>query len=83
MYNNTAYQHAYSTGGETSAALIEYVLRPLGNVRLFFLFILAFSMMSNNVFNLYSIGISMQLFGKGTAMIPRFCWTFLATIVMM
>ncbi|PVH80777.1 hypothetical protein DL98DRAFT_588105 [Cadophora sp. DSE1049] len=39
-------------------------------------------MMSNNVSNLYSIGISMQLFGKWPSKLPRFVYTFLSVVVM-
>jgi purine-cytosine permease-like protein len=82
LWQNAEWMAAYTNAGETTAGLIEYVLRPLGDVRFFFLFILAFSMMSNNVFNLYSVSISMQLFGKYPAMIPRFVYTFLITVIM-
>jgi purine-cytosine permease-like protein len=39
-------------------------------------------MISNNVFNFYSISISMQLFGNFTIHVPRYVWSFLAAIVM-
>lgn len=60
---------------------IEFSLRPLGNVRYFFLFILMWSMIANNVFNLYSVGISMQLFGRWAQRTPRYIWTFLGSLV--
>ncbi|RYO66291.1 hypothetical protein AA0116_g1874 [Alternaria tenuissima] len=37
--------------------------------------------MSNNVFNLYSIDFSMQLFGTWPAKLPRFIYTFLSVVV--
>lgn len=82
LWTNAEWAQAFTDADETSAGLIEFVLRPLGNVRFFFLFILAFSMMSNNVFNLYSVSISMQLFGKYPAKAPRFVYTFLITVIM-
>jgi len=38
---------------------ILYSLESLGNVRYFFVFIMAISTLNNNIFNLYSISISM------------------------
>lgn len=83
LWSNVEWATAFAETDGSSAALIEIALRPLGNVRYFFLFVLAFSMMSNNVFNLYSIGISMQLFGKWPSKLPRFMYTFLSVVVMM
>jgi purine-cytosine permease-like protein len=59
---------------------VEIVLRPLGNVRYFFIFILAWSMISNCVFNYYSVSITTQLFGNRSLAIPRYVYT-LATMV--
>ena len=39
-------------------------------------------MVNNNVFNYYSISISMQLFGRWSSLVPRFCWTIVALIAM-
>jgi len=39
------------------------------------------SVIANNVFNLYSIGISMQLFGRWAQWVPRYIWTFLGSLV--
>lgn len=62
-------------------ASIGTVLSSLGNARFFFMFLLAWSLISNNVFNLYSISISAQLLGNWAFKIPRFIWTFLASVL--
>lgn len=60
---------------------ILYSLESLGNVRYFFVFIMAISTLNNNIFNLYSISISMQLFGKWTTYVPRMIWNLVGAIV--
>lgn len=61
---------------------IEVIFRPLGNVRYFFLFIFASSMISNNVFNYYSISITTQVFGSKAALLPRYVYTLIACAIM-
>jgi purine-cytosine permease-like protein len=56
-------------------------LEGLGNARYFFVFLLGWSLVSNNVFNLYSIGISAQLFGDWAIKVPRILWTLCASIL--
>lgn len=73
---------AFEDSSGTSADFIEIAFRHLGNVRYFFLFILAWSMINNNIFNYYSISISMQLFGAWSVKVPRFFYTILALVVM-
>jgi len=65
---------------ESTPALVEIICRPLGGVRYFFIFVLGWTMVANNVFNLYSIGISMQVFGPTWQKVPRYFYTFLASI---
>jgi purine-cytosine permease-like protein len=59
LWSNAEWAAALADSDGSSATLIEFVPRPLESVRYFFLFVLAINMISNNVFNLYSIGISM------------------------
>lgn len=80
MYNNPTWMDAWDTYGSTSA-VAEVVCEPLGGVRYFFIFILAWTMVANNVFNLYSIGISMQVFGEAWQKVPRYFYTFIASVV--
>lgn len=42
---------------------------------------MAVSTINNNVFNLYSISISMQLLGPWTTYVPRIVWNLAGTIV--
>ena len=65
---------------ESTPALVEIICRPLRGVRYFFIFVLGWTMVANKVFNLYSIGISMQVFGPTWQNVPRFFFTFLASI---
>ncbi|KAF8852366.1 hypothetical protein BDZ45DRAFT_600052 [Acephala macrosclerotiorum] len=61
---------------------VEIVLRPLGSVRYFFIFVFAWSLISNNVFNYYSISITTQIFGSKALLLPRYVYTLLACIIM-
>lgn len=56
-------------------------LAAVGNAKYFFVFLLAWSLISNNVFNLYSIGLSAQLFGDWAIKVPRIFWTLCASIL--
>ncbi|KAJ7581387.1 cytosine-purine permease [Mycena floridula] len=65
-----------STGG-----LLAQVLSPWGGFGKFILFILAFSVIANNVPNTYSAGLSIQALGRPFALVPRFIWTFLVFVI--
>lgn len=80
LYSNPDWMDAWNNYGSVSA-VVEIVCRPLGDVRYFFIFVLAWTMVANNVFNLYSIGISMQVFGSRWQKVPRYFYTFLASII--
>ncbi|KAH8900737.1 hypothetical protein GQ53DRAFT_632575 [Thozetella sp. PMI_491] len=54
---------------------------PIGSARFFFVFLLGWSLISNNIFNLYSIGLSVPLLGDWAIRIPRFVWTLLGSIL--
>ncbi|RDW65311.1 hypothetical protein BP5796_10003 [Coleophoma crateriformis] len=81
LWTNEAWAAEWDANG-TVPGLVEVVLRPLGPVRYFFIFILAWSMISNNVFNYYSVSITMQLFGKGALRVPRYVYTLLTMVIM-
>ncbi|KEQ78734.1 hypothetical protein M438DRAFT_285059 [Aureobasidium pullulans EXF-150] len=81
LLNNADWAEYYEANGESAPALILYSLESLGNVRYFFVFIMAISTLNNNIFNLYSISISMQLFGKWTTYVPRMIWNLVGAIV--
>lgn len=72
------YQTGYdasSTGGLLGAVLITH----LGTFGKFCLVILALSIIANNCPNLYSVGLTVQVFGRWTQSVPRFIWTGVAT----
>lgn len=63
------------TGGLLGAVLLPHV----GTFGKFCLVILALSIIANNCPNLYSVGLTVQIFGRWTQRIPRFIWTGVAT----
>ncbi|KAF2091733.1 cytosine-purine permease [Saccharata proteae CBS 121410] len=81
ILNNNADWMAIYEVSESTTDIMNYSMEYLGNVRYFFIFILAWSMISNNILNLYSISISMALFGDWTEKIPRFVWAFFASVL--
>ena len=71
---NTAYED-HGLGG-----LIREVLHPLGWSK-FSLVMLTFSILGNNIANLYSSGLAMQLLGHYFHAVPRFFWSLIVAIV--
>ncbi|KAJ7241711.1 cytosine-purine permease [Mycena haematopus] len=70
---NEAYTDAFASGG--TGALLGQVLSPWKGGGKFILFLLAFSVIANNVPNTYSAALSIQALGRPFAKIPRFFWT--------
>jgi NCS1 nucleoside transporter family len=68
---------ASGTGGLLAAVLFDK-LHGFGK---FCLVILALSIIANNCPNIYSVSLTMQVLGRWTQKIPRFIWTFIATLV--
>ncbi|KAI5204379.1 purine-cytosine permease [Aureobasidium subglaciale] len=64
-----------STGGLLGAVLIPH----LGGFGKFCLVILALSIIANNCPNIYSVGLTVQVFGKWIQRLPRFILTLVAT----
>jgi purine-cytosine permease-like protein len=64
-----------STGGLIGAVLIPQT----GNFGRFCLVILALSIIANNCPNIYSVGLTVQVFGKWVQRVPRFFLTLVAT----
>ncbi|KAL8923071.1 MAG: hypothetical protein Q9172_003281 [Xanthocarpia lactea] len=74
----------YAIGYETShigGLLAEVLFPPLGRFGHFCLVILALSIIANNCPNIYSVSLSLQVLGRWTQAVPRFIWTFIATLV--
>jgi NCS1 nucleoside transporter family len=64
-----------STGGLLGAVLVTH----LGGFGKFCLVILALSIIANNCPNIYSVGLTVQVFGKWIQRLPRFVLTAIAT----
>ncbi|KAH8680570.1 permease for cytosine/purines, uracil, thiamine, allantoin-domain-containing protein [Xylariales sp. PMI_506] len=69
------------TYDESVPKFLALAFENLGNARYFFVFLLGWSIIANNMCNLYSIGISAQLLGGWAIKVPRFLWTFLASVL--
>jgi len=79
-----SYDPDYITGYNDSGigGLLAAVLVPsLGKFGNFCLVVLALSIIANNCPNIYSVSLSLQLLARWTQRVPRFLWTFLATLV--
>ena len=72
------YADSYTDHG--LGGLIREIYHPLGWSK-FALVILMFSVMGNNIANIYSSGLSLQLLGHHFHAVPRFIWSFLVTLV--
>ncbi len=68
---------ANQSGGGTLVAL---ALHPLGDLGSFLLIVLALGMVANNIPNDYSLGLSMQVLGRGFHRIQRPVWTVLGAL---
>lgn len=66
---------ASATGGLLAAVLFP----PLGTFGKFCLVILALSIIANNCPNIYSVALTVQVFGRWTQKIPRFILTAIGT----
>ena len=78
--NNADYSAGYNNAG--IGGLLAAVLVPsLGRFGQFCLVILALSIIANNCPNIYSVSLSLQVLARWTQMVPRFLWTFIATLV--
>ncbi|KAL8760576.1 MAG: hypothetical protein Q9184_003247 [Pyrenodesmia sp. 2 TL-2023] len=83
--------NSYARGYEEShvgGLLAAVLFPPLGRFGQFCLIVLALSIIAqadieeqNNCPNIYSVGLSLQVLGRWTQAVPRFIWTFIATLV--
>ncbi len=74
---------ALSTGfaGEDGPALLAAALRPMHGLGSFLLALLALSIIANNIPNDYSLGLSMQVLGRGFQKVNRAVWTLIGAVV--
>ncbi|KAK4694860.1 hypothetical protein P7C71_g2793, partial [Lecanoromycetidae sp. Uapishka_2] len=77
---DTSYSDGYSQSG-IGGLLAAVLFPPLGRFGQFCLIILALSIIANNCPNIYSVTFSLQLMARWTQAVPRFIWTFIATLV--
>ncbi|KAL8766146.1 MAG: hypothetical protein Q9209_006986 [Squamulea sp. 1 TL-2023] len=69
------------TNSHIGGLLAEVLFPPLGRFGQFCLVVLALSIIANNCPNMYSVSLSLQVLGRRTQAVPRFIWTFVATLV--
>ncbi|EKG13192.1 Permease cytosine/purines uracil thiamine allantoin [Macrophomina phaseolina MS6] len=72
------YQAGYDSAG-TGGLLAAVLFPPLGGFGKFCLVILALSIIANNCPNIYSIALTVQVFGRWAQAVPRPIWTLLGT----
>lgn len=61
--------------------LLAFALTPLGGIGKVLVFLLALSIIANNIPNDYSLGLSVQVVGRWWQRVPRYLWTLLGAIV--
>jgi len=62
-------------------ALLTDVVHPLGGFGTFILALLALSVIANNIPNDYSLGLSVQVFGRPFQRVPRYVWTLIGAVI--
>ncbi|KAF9995448.1 hypothetical protein BGZ79_010859 [Entomortierella chlamydospora] len=81
LINNPAWNAIYEDGNAGLGSVLGESLSSLGGFGKFLVFILALSVVSNNVPNTYSAALSIQTLGKPFQRIPRFIWTVLVAVI--
>ena len=64
-----------------SGALMADVVNPLAGLGKVVLVLLALSVIANNIPNDYSLGLSVQVFGKTFQRVPRWVWTLIGAVI--
>lgn len=72
---NTAFNNG-SVGG-----LLAAVVSPLGGFGKLILALIALSIVANNIPNDYSLGLSVQVFGRTFQRVPRYIWTLVGAVI--
>jgi purine-cytosine permease-like protein len=70
-----------SFAGSTASALLASAVHPLGALAPVFLALLALSIVANNIPNDYSLGLSMQVVGRGFTKVNRAVWTVVGAVI--
>ena len=61
--------------------LLALALQPLGSVGKILVFLLALSIIANNIPNDYSLGLSVQVLGRWWQRVPRYLWTLIGAVI--
>ncbi|MGH2478781.1 MAG: purine-cytosine permease family protein [Ktedonobacteraceae bacterium] len=61
--------------------LLAFALTPLGVIGKLLVFLLALSIIANNIPNDYSLGLSVQVLGRWWQRVPRYLWTLIGAVV--
>jgi NCS1 nucleoside transporter family len=78
--NVPAWKAGFGTTGDVGG-LLSAVVDPLGGFGKFLLVLLALSIVANNIPNDYSLGLSVQVFGKAWQRVRRYVWTLIGAVV--
>jgi purine-cytosine permease-like protein len=74
-----AWQTAFNNG--SVGGLLAAVVSPLGGFGKLILALIALSIVANNIPNDYSLGLSVQVFGKAFQRVPRYVWTLIGAVL--
>jgi purine-cytosine permease-like protein len=77
---NNVYMDQYNESG-VGGLLAQVLVPKLGGFGKFCLVVLALSIIGNNIPNIYSVSLTMQVLSRWTQRVPRFVWTFIGTCV--
>ena len=78
--NVPAWKTAFGDTGNVGG-LLSAVVSPLGGFGKFLLVLLALSIIANNIPNDYSLGLSVQVFGKAFQKVKRYIWTLIGAVI--
>ncbi|HKF36857.1 MAG TPA: cytosine permease, partial [Ktedonobacteraceae bacterium] len=80
IVNVPAWKAAFGSTGDVGG-LLSAVVSPLGGFGKFLLVLLALSIVANNIPNDYSLGLSVQVFGKAFQKVKRYVWTLIGAVI--
>jgi NCS1 nucleoside transporter family len=78
--NVPAWKAGFGNTGDVGG-LLSAVVSPLGGFGKFLLVLLALSIIANNIPNDYSLGLSVQVFGKAFQKVKRYVWTLIGAVI--
>ncbi len=76
---NSAWGTIFNNNG--GGALMSAVVSPLGGFGTLILVLLALSVIANNIPNDYSLGLSIQVWGRPFQRVPRWVWTLIGAVI--